>query len=148
MPEKNTPITVFHVRNSNYLGGIETTLVGWFKYADSSRYRPRLQIFHERRGLHERSVKYLEEQGIECEMLPWGRVRNLPGAVYQLWRRVRKAPNPVLQSHDTRSDLVAIIVAWLTRSPLVISNHAWHPAELKRKVLGRFEPVLCTQPTW
>lgn len=135
MPESNAPITVFHVRNSNYLGGIETTLVGWFKYADKQRYTPRLQVFNERRGLHERSVKFLREQGIECEMLPWGRIRNLPGAVYHLWKRVRKAPNPVLQSHDTRSDLVAIIVAWLTRTPLVISNHAWHPAELKRKVL-------------
>ncbi len=129
------PITVFHVRNSNYLGGIETTLVGWFKYADQEQYPPRLQVFNERRGLHERSVTFLEAQGIPCEMLPWGQVRNLPGAVYQLWRRVKEAPNPVLQSHGTRSDLVAIIVAWLTRSPLVISNHAWHPAEFKRKVL-------------
>lgn len=135
MPESSDRITVFHVRNSNYLGGIETTLVGWFKYADADHYQPRLQVFSERRGMHERSVKFLQEQGIQCEMLPWGNLRNLPGAVYQLWRRVRKAPNPVLQSHDTRSDLVAIIVSWLTGAPLVISNHAWHPAELKRKIL-------------
>lgn len=135
MSSDSEKITVFHVRNSNYLGGIETTLVGWFKYADKARCEPRLQVFHERRGLHERSVKFLEEQGITCEMLPWGNVRNLPGAVWKLWRKVRKAPNPVLQSHDTRSDLVAIIVAWLTGAPLVISNHAWHPAEFKRKVL-------------
>ena len=135
-------ITVFHVRNSNYLGGIETTLVGWFKYADVSRCTPRLQVFRERRGLHERSVKFLEAAGIECEMLPWGHIRNLPGAVYHLWRRVRKASNPVLQSHDTRSDLVAIIVSWLTGAPLVISNHAWHPAEFKRKVLEKIRARL------
>jgi len=135
MPESDTPITVFHVRNSNYLGGIETTLVGWFKYEEHARFTPRLQVFNERRGMHERSVRFLQEQGIHCEMLPWGHIRNLPGAVFQLWRRVRKAPNPVLQSHDTRSDLVSIIVSRLTGAPLIISNHAWHPAELKRKVL-------------
>lgn len=131
----NRRLTVFHVRNSNYLGGIETTLIGWFKYADAMNCTPRLQVFKERRGLHERSVKFLAEQGIECEMLPWGHARNLPGAVFQLWRRVRKATNPILHSHDTRSDLVAMIVSRLVRCPLVISNHAWHPAELKRKVL-------------
>ncbi|MDZ7784567.1 MAG: glycosyltransferase [Halioglobus sp.] len=68
-------------------------------------------------------------------MLPWGYIRNLPGAVFHLWRRVRKASRPILHSHDTRSDLVAIIVSWLTGTPHVISNHAWHPAELKRQVL-------------
>ncbi len=142
MPSNQKPVSVFHVRNSNYLGGIETTLVGWFKYEDRQNFTPRLQVFKERRGLHERSVKFLEEQGIECEMLPWGHIRNLPGAVYVLWRRVRKAQNPVLQSHDTRSDLVAMIVSWLTGAPLVISNHAWHPAELKRQVLERIRARL------
>lgn len=135
MPANKDQMTVFHVRNSNYLGGIETTLVGWFKYADESHCKPRLQVFSERRDLHVRSVEFLQEQGITCEMLPWGHVRNLPGAVYTLWQRVRKAPNPVLQSHDTRADLVALIVSWMTGAPLVISNHAWHPAEFKRKVL-------------
>jgi len=135
MSDSSESITVFHVRNSNYLGGIETTLVGWFKYADKDNCLPRLQVFNERRGLHERSVKFLATQGIESEMLPWGHIRNLPGAVFQLWRKVRKASNPVLQSHDTRADLVALIVARLTGTPLVISNHAWHPAEFKRKVL-------------
>lgn len=135
MPDNPDKITVFHVRNSNYLGGIETTLVGWFKYADKEKRLPRLQVFNERRGLHERSVKFLATQNIESEMLPWGHIRNLPGAVFQLWNKVRKAPNPVLQSHDTRSDLVALIVAKLAGAPLVISNHAWHPAEFKRQVL-------------
>lgn len=129
------PITVFHVRNSNYAGGIETTLLGWFKYADTRQVHPRLFLFRERRQLHRRSVEILSEQGITCELLPWGFVRNLPGAVYRLWREVSAASRPVLHSHDTRSDLVALIVAKLTGAPLVISNHAWHPADLKRKVL-------------
>lgn len=135
MSDSGDRISVFHVRNSNYLGGIETTLVGWFKYADKERYDHRLQVFNERGGLHERSVAFLKEQGIEAEMLPWGHVRNLPGAVRTLARRVKEAPNPILHSHDTRSDLVSLIVSRLTGAPLIISNHAWHPAEFKRKVL-------------
>ena len=129
------PITVFHVRNSNYAGGIETTLMGWFKYADTTHIRPRLFLFRERRQLHQRSVGILEQNGIDCELLPWGFARNLPGAVWRLWREVRAVSKPVLHSHDTRSDLVALIVAKLTGAPLIVSNHAWHPADLKRKVL-------------
>lgn len=135
MSDGGDRISVFHVRNSNYLGGIETTLVGWFKYADRERYDHRLQVFNERGGLHERSVTFLKELGIEAEMLPWGHVRNLPGAVRTLATRVKAAPNPVLHSHDTRSDLVSLIVSRMTGAPLIISNHAWHPAEFKRKVL-------------
>lgn len=131
----DAPITVFHVRNSNYPGGIETTLYGWFKYADRQRFNPRLQVFHERRGIHQRSVALLEQQGIDCEMLPWDYIRNLPGAVSTLSRRVRESNNPILHSHDTRSDLVALIVARKTGAPWVVSNHAWHPADFKRKVL-------------
>ena len=129
MDPDNDPITVFHVRNSDYAGGIETTLFGWFKYADSKNLRPRLFLFRERRQLHRRSVEILEEQGIRCELLPWGYLRNLPGAVYRLWREVAATSKPVLHSHDTRADLVALIVARLTGAPLIISNHAWHPAD-------------------
>lgn len=128
-------VTVFHVRNSNYAGGIETTLFGWFKYADTARARPRLFLFRERRGLHLRSMEILQEQGIDCELLPWGHLRNLPGAVYRLVKAVRAVRRPVLHSHDTRSDLVALIVSRLTGAPFIISNHAWHPADFKRKVL-------------
>lgn len=135
-------ITVFHVRNSNYAGGIETTLFGWFKYADPTRIHQRLFLFNERRQLHQRSLKIFEENGIHCELLPWGHIRNLPGAVYQLWKAVKASTAPILHSHDTRSDLVALIVARLTSTPLIISNHAWHPADFKRKVLEAIRAAL------
>jgi glycosyltransferase involved in cell wall biosynthesis len=128
-------ISVLHVHNSNYPGGIGTTLLGWFAHADRSRFIPRLFVFRERQGLHERSVSLFKARGLEPELLPWGHARNLPGAVRRLVREIRANPRTVLHSHDTRSDLVAVIAARLTGAPLIISNHAWHPADLKRKVL-------------
>lgn len=128
-------ISVLHVHNANYPGGIGTTLLGWFAHADRSRFAPRLYVFRERKGLHERSVSLFEAHGLEPELLPWGYARNLPGAVRRLVTEIRARPRTVLHSHDTRSDLVALVAARLTGTPLVISNHAWHPADLKRKVL-------------
>lgn len=128
-------INVLHVHNSNYPGGIGTTLLGWFAHADRSRVAPRLFVFRDRMGIHERSVDLFRAQGLEPEFLPWGHARNLPGAVGRLVREVRSRPRTVLHSHDTRSDLVAVITARITGAPLIISNHAWHPADFKRKVL-------------
>ncbi len=128
-------ITVLHIRNSNYPGGIETTLLGWFKAADRSRFNPRLLVFKERRGIHERSVELMAEQGLQVELLPWGYIRNLPGAVFRLVSMIRAESRVIIHSHDTRSDLVSIIAGKLTGTPVVISNHAWHPADFKRKVL-------------
>jgi glycosyltransferase involved in cell wall biosynthesis len=132
---RDGPITVLHVRNSNYAGGIETTFVGWFKATDRAQVHPRLLVFRERRGLHERSVEVLARDGVDVEMLPWGHLRNLPGAVRALLRKIREQPRTVLHSHDTRSDLVCLIAARIAKVPFVISNHAWHPADAKRKVL-------------
>ena len=128
-------INVLHVHNSNYPGGIGTTLLGWFAHADRSRVAPRLFVFRDRMGIHERSVDIFRAQGLEPEFLPWGHARNLPGAVGRLVREVRSRPRTVLHSHDTRSDLVAVITARITGAPLIISNHAWHPADFKRKAL-------------
>jgi len=128
-------ITILHVRNSNYPGGIETTLLGWFKASDRTQFKLELLVFKERRGIQERSVKLMEEQGLTIELLPWGYIRNLPGAISKLIRIVRANSNVIIHSHDTRSDLVSILVAKITGVPVVISNHAWHPADLKRKIL-------------
>jgi len=128
-------ITVLHVRNSNYPGGIETTLLGWFKASDRTQFNMELLAFKERRGIQERSVNLMEEQGLAIELLPWGHIRNLPGAVSKLLGIIRSNSNVIIHSHDTRSDLVSIIAAKLTGVPVVISNHAWHPADFKRQVL-------------
>lgn len=127
--------TILHVHNSNYPGGIGTTLIGWFKHADRNRFKPKLFVFRDRNGIHERSVEVFKEQGLVPDLLPWGHARNLPGAVRRLVREVKAQPNTIIHSHDTRSDLVAVIAAHLTGVPLIISNHAWHPADFKRKVL-------------
>lgn len=82
-------INVLHVHNSNYPGGIGTTLLGWFAHADRSRVAPRLFVFRDRMGIHERSVDIFRAQGLEPEFLPWGHARNLPGAVGRLVREVR-----------------------------------------------------------
>ncbi len=128
-------ITILHIRNSNYPGGIETTLLGWFKFIDRSRFNPRLLVFKERFGYEERSVQLMQEQGLESEMIPWGHTRNLIGAVLRLIGTIRSEENVILHSHDTRSDLVSIIAAKFTGVPVIISNHAWHPADFKRRVL-------------
>jgi glycosyltransferase involved in cell wall biosynthesis len=130
-------ITVLHVRNANYPGGIEAILLGWLKEIDRTQFNARLLIFDERRGIHVRSMEFMQERGLPSELLPWGHVRNLPGAVYRLVKIIRSQPNVIVHSHDTRSDLVSIIAAKITGVPVVISNHAWHPADLKRKILEK-----------
>lgn len=136
MPKDHHPlITVIHVRVSNYAGGIETSLLGWLRAMDSSRFRARLFVFEEGNRSHERSAGIFREHGLKVEFLPWGRFKNIPGAVRRLVAAVREQPNTIVQSHDTRSDLVALLAARICKVPVVISNHAWHPVDTKRRLL-------------
>lgn len=127
-------ITVFHLRCSNYPGGPETTLLGWYKYADRTRFDPRILFFSERRGLHERSLKLFADHSVPVECIPWGASRNLPGSVFKLIGMIRKARPCVLHAHDVRSDFVALVAGRMTNTPVVISNHAWHAVGLKREI--------------
>lgn len=128
-------ITVIHVRNSNYPGGVETTLLGWVKEANREAFNHRLFIFAEPKGIHLRSARVMRDQGLDSEVLPWGVYKNLFGAVKQLVGEIRRSPNPIVHSHDTRADVVGLLAARITKVPFVISNHAWHAVGFKRWLL-------------
>ena len=128
-------ITVLNIRNSNYPGGVETTLLGWNKEIDRSKFINRLLIFQERDNIHERSANLMREQGLDAELLPWGRFKNFPGAVYKLVKIINKEAYVILHSHDTRADLIALLAAKITGVPIVVSNHAWHAVGFKRWML-------------
>lgn len=129
---QNQKITVLHLRCSNYAGGPETTLLGWLKYADRERFAPRVVFFEERYGLHRRSLEIFAGHKVPVELIPWGYMRNLPGALRALVGKVRAAPHPILHAHDVRSDAVSLLVGRITGAPVVVSNHAWHAVGVKR----------------
>lgn len=139
-------ISVFHVRNSNYPGGIETTLLGWFRAIDPSRFNMRLFVFRERGNIHERSVRLMAENGVQSDFLPWGHMRNLPGAVHALVKEIRAENHVIVHSHDARSDVVALLAARLTGAPVIVSNHAWHAVGFKRRMMeyvrGKLLPLV------
>ena len=131
---QTSKITVIHVRVSNYPGGVETWLLGLLGVIDTARFRPRLFFFQEPGAIHERSLCMFRDRGYTVELLPWGPYKNVAGAVRRLVAAVREQPNVVVHSHDTRSDLVAIIAARVCDVPVIISNHAWHAVGLKRNL--------------
>lgn len=126
------PVTVLHIRSSVYPGGPETTLIGWFRYADRSRFDHRLLVFDERGGLHQRSVQVFESHGIGVELLPWAPAKRLVAAVRAIRSRMRPGVPCILHAHDVRSDFVALVAGRLAGVPVVVSNHAWHAQGLKR----------------
>lgn len=131
-------ITIFNIRNSNYHGGIETTLLGWNNEINRNSFTNRLFIFEEINGIHHRSADIMQRQGLPSEILPWGPYKNFLGALRKLIAEIKLAENTskvILHSHDTRSDLIALIAGKLTGNPVVISNHAWHAVGFKRWLL-------------
>lgn len=114
---------------------METTLLGWVKEANREAFNHRLFIFAEPKGIHLRSARVMREQGLDSEVLPWGVYKNIFGAVKQLVSEIRRSPNPIVHSHDTRADVVGLLAARITKVPFVISNHAWHAVGFKRWLL-------------
>lgn len=125
-------ITVLHVRCSNYAGGPETSLLGWLKFMDREKFRPRIFFFEEKNNSHQRSLEVFADNKVDVEILPWGKNKNLFGAIEKLTSIIRRDPPAVLHSHDVRADLVCLIAGRMSKTPVVVSNHAWHAVGFKR----------------
>lgn len=147
---------VFLVRNSVIIGGVETTLLGWLKHLDRTRFEPILFCFDQSDNAQAPFLDYLAGHGLTASCLPWGRVKNLPGAVAALSAEIRKYPAQrcVIHTQDVRSDLVGWLASKRTGVPVMASNHGWHSMwsgmsrklhwveALRGKLLQRFEKVL------
>jgi glycosyltransferase involved in cell wall biosynthesis len=134
MTSAHDRITILHLRCSNYVGGPETSLLGWHKYMNRKRFDCQMLFFRERHGLHHRSLEVFAEHDVPVTLIPWGLSKNLPGALTALSRLARAHRPAILHAHDVRSDFVALIVGRLTGTPVVVSNHAWHAVGLKRMI--------------
>jgi hypothetical protein len=107
-------------------------LLGWLKFLDLQYFDP--VVFDERHGLHHRSLEIFADNGVGAEIIPWGIVRNLPGALAAVASRVRAAWPCIVHTHEVRSDFVALIVGRMTKVPVVVPNHARHAVGLKRHI--------------
>ncbi|MCP4766456.1 MAG: glycosyltransferase [Gammaproteobacteria bacterium] len=147
---------IFLVRNSVIVGGVETTLIGWLKHMNQSRFEPVLFCFEQAGQSHQPFMQYLSRHGLQARLLPWGKTKNLPAAVMQLVRQIKAYPgkNCIIHTQDVRADLVGWLAARSTATPLMSSNHGWHSigngmgfklqmAEaLRAKLLQRFEKLI------
>jgi len=128
-------LPVIHIRNSIVVGGVETTLVGWMKYFEQSGVAARLFCFRNAGNSHLAYQDYLTERAIPCELLPWSTLKLFPMAVARLVAAIRSLPGCVIHTHDVRSDIVGLMAARLTRTPIMSTCHAWHDVAGKVRFL-------------
>lgn len=134
--EATASLTVFHLRTSLVIGGVETVLSDWQRHFGASGIDSRLCCFANADGSQASFLTYLADRGQAVTLLPWGPRKSLVAAVRSLVAAVRAAPGEVvIHSHDVRARLVALLAARLTGVPHVASMHAWHNVAGKVRLL-------------
>jgi glycosyltransferase involved in cell wall biosynthesis len=118
--------SVLHVRNSVTMGGVETSIVGWLQSPALRSFPAFLFCFEQASGSEKPFIQFLAARGLTAELLPWGKTKQLAGAVASLCGAIRAHWPCVVHTHDFRSEIVGWLAARRTGAPLVASNHAWH----------------------
>ena len=117
-------VNVLHLRSSVVVGGVETSLVGWMRHADSLGVHARLFCFEQGDGAEQPFLDYLKRRGLRAELVPWGRHRRFFAALKVLHSAIRHAWPCVVHTHDHRSDVIGWIAARRAGAPVVASASA------------------------
>ncbi len=130
-------ITVIHLRDSPLIGGVEISLLNWFKNFKANDIDYKLLVFEEQNEAHIPFIQLLSQNNIHTEIVPWGKKKQIFKAIKYLSNVIKKYPNSIIHTHDARSDIVGIIAAKLCKVPAISHNHAWHGILFKVKVIER-----------
>ncbi len=136
-------LSVFHLRTSVLIGGVETVLGDWVQHFGTEGIHSRLCCFRNSSGSEQAFIDYLDQHAIPVTMVPWGRRKSLLAAVRMLVSEIKATQGPVvINSHDVRARLVANVVAFRTKIPHIASMHAWHNVPGKVRFLEAIDARL------
>lgn len=118
-------INILNLRNSIVDGGPEKALLMWFKHIDKTRFNPIVACFANP-GQTEASFMNMARQiGFPGYLMPWGRRKQIVGAVRSVVRLVRENSIHIIHSHDAKCDVVAFLASRVTGIPVAGVAYAW-----------------------
>jgi glycosyltransferase involved in cell wall biosynthesis len=117
------PITIMHLRASNFVGGPEKQILEHFLRLDSSRFKPVLGTFVED-GQTDHLGEAALAQGFRCIRLQAVSPLN-PASVYQLSKILKQEKISILCTHGYKPNILGCLAARLTRIQTIAISRGW-----------------------
>ena len=127
-------INVLSLRNVVAFGGPDTTLLGWYRRIDRDRFDVSLATLENEGDADRQLVAPLRELGVRTSSVPYGRYKNVPGALHRLCSIIRTDRIHILHTHDHRSDVLGYFAARWTGVPVMSTIYVWFSEHSTGKV--------------
>ncbi len=120
MPE---PITLLHLRISNFIGGPEKQILEHFMRLDPKRFRPLLCCFREN-GQDDPMQAEAHKLGITCRTIDTHSSFDLR-TIGQLRRILREDKVDILCSHGYKPNVLGRLASWFAGVPAIAISRGW-----------------------
>lgn len=134
-------IVVVHVLHTIAYGGVETTILNWFRSLDTSRFDAHLVCFANPGGTEAPFKAAAARAGFGVRTVPWSRRKPIFRSARRLAAILREVNADIVHTHNTYAEIVGLLAAKWTRCRTVTSLYVWSDFGWKRnllQVLDRF----------
>ena len=129
-------VPVVHLIHSVAHGGPDTIVLNWIRGMDRRRFTPYLVCFADRDTHREREfVESARAAGLEVHFIGWNRRKPFLAAARELAAFVREHGVRIVHCYNTYSDLVGVLVKWMTGVRIVTTLWVWGHPGWKRRLL-------------
>lgn len=117
------PITILHLRASNFIGGPEKQILEQFSHLDVGRFRPLICCFRES-GCDNPIQEQAQKMGIACRTVDARSAFDLR-TIARLRRILIEEKVDLLCSHGYKPNIIGRIAAWLAGIPAIAISRGW-----------------------
>ncbi|HTG81067.1 MAG TPA: glycosyltransferase [Geobacteraceae bacterium] len=133
------PITVLHLRASNFIGGPERQIIEHFRRVDRARFRPILCSFAENDG----EDPYLEQ--VRRFDIEYRTISSRSGsdlrAIGELRQIIRRDNVRILCTHGYKPNVIGRLASWICGIPTVAISRGWTSESRKIRMYERLDKL-------
>jgi glycosyltransferase involved in cell wall biosynthesis len=133
------PVHILHLRDTDEVGGPGKTILETANHIDRDRFTVSVGVFRRRSETGE--TPFMEEArryGVDVFEIR-SRGRYDPGILREVAALVRRRKIDLLATHESKSDILGILVSKWCRIPVVSTMHGWITNDRKQRVYHRID---------